>query len=252
MADHFEDWLAGHQVEPLAPGPDAYQRVARSARRRRAGRAAATAAVVSVVLAATAGTAFRFAHPPGPVDPPATTPTVATPSPTPAGAAPPSPPGSSPPASSPGTDSTRPVTGRCRTGELRITTAPSPGGASAGSVWEWLIFTNTSDRTCTLYGFPGVSYLSGASGTQINDPAARDGGTPVRVTLAPGQGAHAVLRTGHYAAYLDTCNPVPAAGYRVYVPDETASVFVPRPWTVCSTNGVNGLTVSAIYPGTTE
>ncbi|WP_327003062.1 DUF4232 domain-containing protein [Dactylosporangium sp. NBC_01737] len=134
-----------------------------------------------------------------------------------------------------------------------MTVEAAPGGGSAGSVWSWLIFTNTSGRTCTLYGFPGVSYVTGASGAQINDPAERDGGTPAKVSLAPGKGAHAVLRTGHPEMFPEeTCRPVRAAGYRVYVPDETASVFVPLSRPVCSANGVNGTTVSAVYPGTTE
>src|SRR5690242_19115126 len=125
---------------------------------------------------------------------------------------------------------------RCRTGDVRVTVQGAPGGGAAGSVYTWLIFTNTSAKACTLYGFPGVSYVTGPSGSQVNDPARRSG-TPSKVTLAPRQAAHALLQTGHPETFPDTCKPVPVAGYRVYLPDETAAVFVPAAMRQCSTNG---------------
>jgi hypothetical protein len=139
---------------------------------------------------------------------------------------------------------------RCHTGDVRVTVKAAPGGGAAGNVYNWLIFTNTSGRTCTLFGFPGVSYVTGASGQQVNDPAVRSTESPGKVTLAPQQGAHAQLRTGHPDAFPATCNPVPVAGYRVYLPDETAAVFVPASMQECSTKGVNPTTVSPVAPGT--
>jgi hypothetical protein len=249
MADRFDDWVIRHEVEPLGPRPDAYQHIARSARRRRTGRAAATATAVSVVLIATAGVALRLADRPGPPPDPGT-----STSPT-ATAAPVTPPTSesvptSP--SSPAAGTSQSMTGRCRTNELRVTVEPSPGGGSAGSMWHWFVFTNRSTRTCTLYGYPGVSFVTGASGTQVNEPARRDGSQSVLVTLAPGQAGHATMRTGHNEAFPDTCQPVPIAGYRVYVPDETASVFVSQAGEACSTKGVNSMSISPVYPGNTE
>jgi hypothetical protein len=120
-----------------------------------------------------------------------------------------------------------------------------------GSVYTWLVFTNTSAKACTLYGFPGVSYLAGPSGPPVNDPAGRSG-TPSKVTLAPRQAAHAQLQTGHPEAFPDTCKAVPVAGYRVYLPDETAAVFVAAATQQCSTKGVNATTVNPVTPGITE
>jgi len=141
---------------------------------------------------------------------------------------------------------------RCRTGDVRVTTMPSPGGGAMGNVYTWLVFTNTSAKACTLYGFPGVSYVTGASGSQVNDPASRSG-TPSKVTLAPGQAAHAQLHTGQPEAFPpDTCKPVAVAGYRVYLPDETTAVFVAAAMRQCSTKGVNATTVNPIVPGITE
>jgi hypothetical protein len=140
---------------------------------------------------------------------------------------------------------------RCRTGDIRVTLMAAPGGGAMGSLYTWLVFTNTSAKACTLSGFPGVSYVTGASGQQVNDPATRSG-TPSKVTLTPRQAAHAQLQTGHPEAYPDTCKPVQVAGYRVYLPDETAAVFVAAPMQQCSTKGVNATTVNPIVPGITE
>ena len=134
---------------------------------------------------------------------------------------------------------------------MRITVKAPSGGGAAGSQYLWLIFTNTSAKTCTLYGYPGVSYVTGASGQQVNDPATRSRGeTPSKVTLKPQQGAHAQLQWGHPDAFGDSCKPVQVAGFRVYVPDETAAVFVPAPSEQCSAKGVNVTSVSPIAPGT--
>ncbi|MEV4140635.1 DUF4232 domain-containing protein [Dactylosporangium sp. NPDC049742] len=254
MTDRFETWLDEQQVELLAPPPGAYPSIARSARRRRAGRAVAGVAAATLAVAVAAGAVHQFMNAAPPPDLPAATPTAGptagpTEAPTTASTDGPTAAGSTG-AAAPAGSATTQVTGRCRAGDLRVTARIAPGGGAAGGVYTWLVFTNTSGRTCSLYGFPGVSYVTGASGTQINEPATREGTAPVRVDLAPGQGAHAQVRTGQSSAYPDTCHPVEAAGYRVYVPDETASVFVPWRSTVCSTDGVNGMLIGPVYPGT--
>jgi hypothetical protein len=251
--DRFEDWLTRHQVEPLPPRPGAYERVARSARRRRAGRAMVAAVALSVALAAAAGSIYRLAIVLGPVSTPAATSTASEPTTTPPSPDTPSQPPSSDPSASARATNDPAQSSRCHTDEVRVTHQAAPGGGAMGGVYEWLIFTNTSTRTCTLYGFPGVSYLTGPSGQQVNEPARRNNSvTPHRVTLAPGQGAHAQVRTGHPQAYPDTCKPVAVAGYRVYLPDETTPVFVPAPTQQCSTIGVNSMLVDPIAPGVTE
>jgi Protein of unknown function (DUF4232) len=249
--DRFDDWLSEHDVEPLFPRAGSFEHIARSARRRKVRNAAVTGAALAVVLAAVAGTAYQAFSNARPTPPaasasaaaPTTEPTAAPPSPTTSPEA-----GGTTATASP-THSATPVT-RCHTGDVRVTVMGAPGGGAAGNVYNWLIFTNTSGRTCTLFGFPGVSYVTSASGQQVNDPAIRSTEAPSKVTLAPQQGAHAQLRTGHPETFPGTCNPVPVAGYRVYLPDETAAVFVPASMRQCSTNGVNPTTVSPVAPGT--
>jgi Protein of unknown function (DUF4232) len=102
------------------------------------------------------------------------------------------------------------------------------------------VFTNKSGHRCTLYGYPGVSWVTGDGGTQVNDPFQRGAGTRKTVTLAAGGQAHTVLVTHSAGAFpTDKCKPVTVRGYRVYPPDETAAIFVSRPGPECSVKGVN-------------
>jgi len=131
-----------------------------------------------------------------------------------------------------------------------VTARPSPGGGAAGNVYVWLVFTNVSSRICTLYGFPGVSWVTGSSGQQVNDPTRRvTYVTPARVTLAPRAAAHAQVRHGQPGAYEPACQAVAVTGFRVYPPDETASVFVPWAAQACSAKGVNVGDVWPVEPG---
>ena len=81
---------------------------------------------------------------------------------------------------------------RCTVTELRMRLgAGSPG---AGQVYYPLRFTNTSQHTCELNGFPGVSLLRG-DGSVIGRPAAREGAAGGPVKLAPRATVEADLHT---------------------------------------------------------
>jgi hypothetical protein len=249
--DQFEGWLDRHRVEPLSPAPGAFERIARSADRRRTVRVTAVAAAVAVALTGATGVAYSIATGPGPVLPPgasASPSRSASPSPEQPS---PQPPVSAEPPSSPAT-STPVQSARCHTGELKVTSQAGPGGGAAGSEYVWLVFTNVSGRTCTLYGYPGVSWVTGPSGQQVNDPTERAGATPARVVLAPGGVAHAQVRHANPEMYGPDCHPVQVAGFRVYPPDETAAVFVPWASQACSAKGVNLGEVWPIAAGLNE
>ncbi|GAA3213366.1 DUF4232 domain-containing protein [Dactylosporangium siamense] len=161
--------------------------------------------------------------------------------------------GSSAPPGSAVPSGSQPRSAACHTGDLRVTTQGAPGGGAAGSQYDWLVFRNVSARTCTLYGYPGVSWLTGPSGQQVNDPLQREQNvTPARVVLAPQGAAHAVVQRGQPGAFEPQCHAVEVAGFRVYPPDETASVFVPLATQACSTKGINVGTVSPIVAGLSE
>ena len=84
------------------------------------------------------------------------------------------------------TTSTAPNPEGCAIGELNVTLGESSG--AAGSVELPVVFTNTGSRTCTLDGFPGVSYVTGASGSEVGAAAGRSGSGSL-VSLAPGSAA---------------------------------------------------------------
>ena len=128
---------------------------------------------------------------------------------------------------------------RCGTAQLEVTMATGRGGAAAGSYSKTLAFRNVSSRTCTMYGYPGVSFVGGGTGRQVNDPfGRRSEAAPALVTLAPGGAAYVQVLFPSVDNYEPpTCRPVPVDGYRVYPPDETEAVFVADPQRACSAQG---------------
>src|ERR1700754_750226 len=71
------------------------------------------------------------------------------------------------------TPGANPVSARCHTNDLGV--KPGTGGAAAGTQYVPLVLSNTSGRTCTLYGYPGVSWVAGDQGTQVGDAFQRGG-----------------------------------------------------------------------------
>ncbi|MGW6905098.1 DUF4232 domain-containing protein [Streptomyces sp. NPDC054940] len=106
-------------------------------------------------------------------------------------------PATEPDPTAPGTaDTASPVTQsaaaapRCHTSELRAKIGrPSPG---AGQRNFPIVLTNTTDRTCTVRGYPGAAFVD-ASGKQLGPDPKRSPDTPTTVSLAPGRSAWAGL-----------------------------------------------------------
>lgn len=248
--DAFDDWLNQQPAEPLSPPPGAFDRIARSARRRRWAKAAGTGAVVLALVTGLASVTRAVGFPDSGVatQPTATQPTATQPTTTTAG---PSVPASTQPTATQPT-ATQPTAGqpsndgRCASGQLRVSVVA--GSNAAGHVGLVVVFTNISARVCTMFGYPGVSFVTGPSGVQVNDAAQRSSGlgAPVLVRVAAGGVAHASLllvNVGNFGAGV--CQPVLVAGVRVYPPDETVALFASSPQQVCSVNGVG---VAQVYP----
>lgn len=157
----------------------------------------------------------------------------------------PSPSGSSSSSSSTPAATTGPAL--CKADSLSAATDATGGGA-AGSVYMKLLLTNTGAEPCLLRGFPGVSLAADAAGAPIGAPAKRDEATPATdVLLAPGQSGSAVLRYTHAENYAG-CTLADAAGYRIYPPEDTASIFLPQPTKACSNAEIELLTIGAFQP----
>lgn len=123
--------------------------------------------------------------------------------------------------------------------------------AAAGTFYEALRFTNSGKVSCVIVGFPGVSYVTGAKGTQVGAPAVRDGAIGSQITLHPGQVASAIVARVDVTNFdASVCKPTATLGFRVYPPDSTASMFVAQSGMGCAGNPPSPqLRVQTIKPG---
>jgi hypothetical protein len=134
----------------------------------------------------------------------------------------------------------------CATAGLVVWLNTQGGGAAAGSSYYKLEFTNQSGHACTLVGYPGVSAVD-LHGHRLGSAAGKNPSSKRVVGLANGATASSVLQVvvaGNFPQ--SACHRVPAAGLRVYPPNQTASRLVPFPFEACSRSGPVVLTVKAV------
>ena len=157
---------------------------------------------------------------------------------------------SSTPATAPSQSLSPAVTGPagCPNGSLQLKLSLAQG--YAGGVYEVIDFTNTSGTTCTLFGYPGVSLVSGPPYVQIGLAAKRSGTAPVKqITLAPGATANALLQVVDALNFpTATCSPAKATDLRIYPPNQTVAVFLPSDSQGCA-EPVQVLFISAVQAG---
>jgi hypothetical protein len=139
-------------------------------------------------------------------------------------------------------------TAACATSSLQVKLGVSQG--YAGGVYEVIDFTNRSGSTCTLFGYPGVSLVTGPPYQQIGLAAKRTPNTPPKlITLAPGATANALLQVVDALNYpKTTCDPVKATALKIYPPNQTEPVYLPATSTGCD-KPVQVLSISAVRPG---
>ena len=137
----------------------------------------------------------------------------------------------------------------CATTALKTSTG-SAGGGAAGSFYSFIDFTNTSDASCTLYGYPGVS-LTTASGAQIGAAAARNAASAPRlVTLAPGATANAELRLTDSSVYpTGRCQPTTSAYLKIYPPNQTQPVQISFKGSTCASSSIKMLQIGVVTAG---
>jgi len=157
-------------------------------------------------------------------------------------------PAASSPGAATGTPAAPGVPAPCPTASLGLKAGLSQG--AAGSVYQVLDFTNISNVSCTLYGYPGVSLAGGHPVAQVGLAAAEDPTTPRKlVTLAPGQEANALLRIVDALNYPTAkCGPVTTQWIQVYPPNQTTPIYLAYKTTACS-KPVRILTVSVVQAG---
>ncbi|KOV63912.1 DUF4232 domain-containing protein [Streptomyces sp. MMG1121] len=110
---------------------------------------------------------------------------------------------------------------RCHTSELRASVGRNDPGA--GQENFPVVFTNQSARTCTVHGFPGAAFVT-ASGGQLGPDPKRESGSPVTITLKPGQSAWAGLTFSNPG--ISGAKTATPAALLVTPPDERDSLKV--------------------------
>jgi hypothetical protein len=139
----------------------------------------------------------------------------------------------------------------CPTSALQPTLGS--GNGAAGSTYYPLDFTNTSGSTCTLFGYPGASFVTGIGGSQIGRAASRNPALADElVTLAPGEVAHSTLQVVDALNYpAARCHLVTAHWLKIYPPNQTAPLYLSFTAPTCAAQAkdVNILSVQAVRPG---
>jgi hypothetical protein len=137
----------------------------------------------------------------------------------------------------------------CATRDLQAKAGVAQG--AAGSLYQVIDFTNISNATCTLYGYPGVSLAAGTPAAQVGMAASRSSVTgPTVVSLAPGQTGNALLRITQALNYpTGTCAPTKTTYLQIYPPNETTPIYLAYSSTGCSSNSVNLLTIGVVQAG---
>jgi hypothetical protein len=139
--------------------------------------------------------------------------------------------------------------GPCSTAGLRVTLG-SQESAAAGHLYRTLDFTNTSGANCTLYGYPGISFVTGVGGQQIGAAASRSPASKRLIVLGPGKKAHAVVDL------LDVLNFPPskcaasnAHWIKVYPPNQFSATYVRWTAMVCSKSKPVYVSVAPVRQG---
>jgi hypothetical protein len=137
----------------------------------------------------------------------------------------------------------------CPTSGLSVYLGPSQG--ATGHIYQVIDFKNASEVTCTLYGYPGVSFATGTPVTQVGFAAREDPSTPrVLVTLAPGAVANALLTYTQAGFYTppSTCMPVNTTDIQIYPPNQTTPTYIAYSSQICSRR-YHELTIGTVHPG---
>jgi hypothetical protein len=128
-----------------------------------------------------------------------------------------------------GATTTATTTPQCSTADLSAQLkAGSPG---AGQRYATVVLTNTSGRTCTVYGYGGLGLLGAPRQGVPTDLRRVPSPAPATVTLSPGGSARSLLHWTIVPASDEnatTCQPTAVTAV-VTPPNQTTSAL--RPWT---------------------
>jgi Protein of unknown function (DUF4232) len=120
---------------------------------------------------------------------------------------------------------------------------------TAGTIYQVIVLTNTSASDCTLYGYPGVSFVTSQGGSQVGAPATKNQAVQAtQLTLAPGGKANVLLALHDAGAYPD-CRLTSVDWLRIYPPGDYGSLYVQYKAQTCANTRNSILTVTAAAAG---
>src|SRR5215471_11519371 len=138
--------------------------------------------------------------------------------------------------------------GPCSTAGLRVTLAQE--SAAAGHFYRTLDFTNISGASCTLFGYPGVSFVAGVGGQQIGAAASRSPASKRLIVLAPGKKAHALVNLLDVLNFPPSkCAATNAHWIKVYPPNQFSATYVRWSAMVCSKSETVYVSVAPVRQG---
>ena len=120
---------------------------------------------------------------------------------------------------------------------------------TAGTIYQVVVLTNTSGAACTLYGYPGVSFVTGVGGSQVGKPATKNPAVPKAVvTLAPGAKADVLLAI-HDPGAIPNCQITTVDWLRIYPPGDFGSVYVQYNTQACASRSKSLMSVTPVRAG---
>ena len=136
----------------------------------------------------------------------------------------------------------------CSTTDLKLTVGAANG--AAGTIFYPLNFTNTSGSVCTMFGYPGVAFVSSPGGGQIGAPASRrTAAGPTVVTVAPGATAHATLAVSDVLIGNNCKHQQQVHWVQVYPPDQFTALFASLSRQGCADKSLVTMGVTTVTSG---
>jgi len=133
----------------------------------------------------------------------------------------------------------------CATTGLKLTVGAANG--AAGTIFYPLDFTNTSGSACTMYGYPGVAFVSSPGGSQIGAPANRRiAAAPTVITVAPGATAHATLAVSDVLIGNNCKHQLQVNWVQVYPPGRFKALFAPLSRSGCADKSLVTMGVTTV------
>jgi hypothetical protein len=148
------------------------------------------------------------------------------------------------------TSSAQAAAAACVSSDLQAKLGQAQG--AAGTFYQVVVFTNTSSASCTLYGYPGVSFVTGVGGHVIGAPATRNMALgDVLVTVQPGAQASTLVGVEDVGALPPSkCHVGKADWLQIYAPGDTGALYVQYSAQVCTNASQTFMRVGAVRAGT--